>query len=75
MSQFRPPGQRLVAGARLTFSPYVHPVMVGAVKCVAVDSRLEDLEPMAMEFVQNFARDNNLPFVEACVIGDQLAPR
>lgn len=75
MSQFRPPGQRLVAGAPLAFSPYVHPVMVGAVKCVAVDARLEDLEPMAMEFVQNFARDNDLPFVEACVIGDQVTPK
>ncbi len=75
MSQFRPPGQRLVAGAPLAFSPYVHPVMVGSVKCVVVDARLEDLEPMAMEFVQNFARDNNLPFVEACVIEDRILPR
>lgn len=68
MSSFRPPGDRIRGGAHLKYSPYVHPVMVGNVKCVAVDQRLDDLEPMAMEFVRNFARDNDLPFVEACVI-------
>jgi hypothetical protein len=48
--------------------------MVGNVKCVAVDSRLEGIEPMAMEFVRNFAKDNELPFVEACVIEGPAAP-
>ncbi len=65
MSSFRPPGARPMAGAHLQYSPYVHPVMVGSVKCVLVDARLDDIEPMAMEFVRNFARDNDLPFVEA----------
>jgi len=74
MSSFRPPGARPGTGAHLQYSPYVHPVMVGNVKCVAVDERLDDLEPMAMEFVRNFARDNDLPFVEACVLPD-LPPR
>jgi hypothetical protein len=68
MSAFRPAGQRQITGAALQFSPYVHPVLVGGLKCVAVDERLEDLEPMAMAFVRNFARDNDLPFVEACVL-------
>lgn len=68
MSSFRPAGQRSVQGAHLQFSPYVHPVMVGNVKCVAVDERLDALEPMAMEFVRNFARDNGLPFVEICLV-------
>lgn len=71
MSSFRPAGYRSVTGRPLQYSPYVHPVMVGQVKCVAVDERLNDIEPMAMEFVRNFARDNDLPFVEACVLPDQ----
>jgi hypothetical protein len=33
-------------------------------KCVIVDQRLEGLEPMAMDFVISFARDNELPFEE-----------
>lgn len=64
MSAFGPPGERAIKGAPLQYSPYVHPVMVDNVKCVAIDERLEDLEPMAMEFVRNFARDNELPFTE-----------
>lgn len=70
MSPFRPGGQQARVGGHLKYSPYVHPVMVGSVKCVAVDERLEDIEPMAMEFVRNFARDNDLPFVEACILDD-----
>lgn len=71
MSSFRPAGDRPVAGRPLQYSPYVHPVMIGTIKCVAVDERLYEIEPMAMEFVRNFARDNDLPFVEACVVNEK----
>ncbi|MBU3724235.1 MAG: DUF3579 domain-containing protein [Burkholderiaceae bacterium] len=71
MSPFRPAGQTARVGGHLQYSPYVHPVMVGSVKCVVIDERLEDIEPMAMEFVRNFARDNDLPFVEACIMEDR----
>jgi hypothetical protein len=75
MSAFQPPGGRALKGAPLKYSPYVQPVMVGSVKCVAIDERLADIEPMAMEFVRNFAADNDLPFVEACVIADPALNR
>ncbi len=65
MSPFGPAGQRALANAPMQFSPYVRPVMMSGIKCVLVDERLEDIEPMAMEFVRNFARDNELPFEEA----------
>lgn len=65
MSPFRPAGQRAIANKPMQFSPYVRPVMVGGIKCVLVDERLDQIEPMAMEFVRNFARDNELPFEEA----------
>jgi hypothetical protein len=64
MSPFQPAGQRIISNKPMQFSPYVHPVMIEGVKCVLVDDRLEALEPMAMEFVRNFARDNGLPFEE-----------
>ena len=70
MSPFRPAGQQPRVGGHLQYSPYVHPMMVGSVKCVVVDERLDDIEPMAMEFVRNFARDNDLPFVEACILDE-----
>lgn len=57
MSQFRPEGS---AGGPLTYSPYVVPRFIDGVRCVVVDSKLRDLEPLAWKFVCNFARDNNL---------------
>ena len=45
---------------RMQYSPYVHPVTSGGVRCVVVDKRLEQIEPMAFRFLQGFARDNEL---------------
>src|SRR6202012_1004662 len=36
--------------ARLKYSFYVRPVMVGDLKCVVVDERLRTLEPAAFDF-------------------------
>lgn len=57
MSQFRPDGS---TGGHLTYSPYVIPRVIDGVRCVVVDSRLRDLEPLAWQFVCDFAADNNL---------------
>jgi len=57
MSQFRPTGS---AGDHLTYSPYVVPVVIDGVRCVVVDFRLRDLEPLAWKFVCGFASDNKL---------------
>ncbi len=57
MSRFRPPGS---VGSYLTYSPYVVPMVVDGVRCVAVDPRLRDLEPLAWNFVEAFAHDNQL---------------
>ncbi|RYF41058.1 MAG: DUF3579 domain-containing protein, partial [Comamonadaceae bacterium] len=40
------------------------------VKCVIVNRELRDMEPMAWDFVLNFARDNDLQVAEACLIPD-----
>lgn len=57
MSQFRPADSR---GDHLTYSPYVIPRVIDGVRCVVVDHRLRDLEPLAWRFVCDFAKDNNL---------------
>jgi hypothetical protein len=57
MSQFRPPGS---VGGPLTYSPYVVPVLLDEVRCVVVDRRLRELEPLAWKFVAGFAQDNRL---------------
>ena len=57
MSQFRPQGMR---GGPKTYSPYVEPTLISGVRCVVVDHRLRELEPLAWHFVAQFAQDNAL---------------
>jgi hypothetical protein len=64
MSCFRPEGSVGGPGAFIGYSPYCVPRVVGGVKGVLVDPKLRELEPMAWDFVTNFARDNDLVVVE-----------
>ena len=45
---------------RMQYSPYVHPVTASGVRCVVVDARLEEIEPMAYRFLLSFAKENEL---------------
>ena len=68
MSSFRPGGGVGGIGAYIGYSPYCVPQVVDGVKCVLVSEALKDIEPMAWDFVMNFARDNELPVNEVCVL-------
>ncbi len=57
MAPFRPPG---AMGNHLTYSPYVVPTLHEGERCVLVDARLRELEPLAWKFVLDFAKDNRL---------------
>ena len=70
MSGYRPGGLAAGRDARIGYSPFVRPMLVGGVTCVVVDERLNELEPKAFSFVMNFARDNDLPVYEGCTIPD-----
>jgi len=60
------PAVRKGPNAYMQYSPYVRPTMIGDLKCVILDSRLRDIEPMAFDFVLNFAKDNDLVVTQAC---------
>jgi hypothetical protein len=66
MSSFRPGGA--TPGSHLSYSPWCVPTAVDGVKAVVVNSELRNAEPMAWDFVLNFARDNNLEVSEACLL-------
>jgi hypothetical protein len=69
MSCFRPEG----TGGRnshLGYSPYVRPTVLNGVKAVVVDKALQKIEPLAYHFVVDFAKDNSLQVVEACILPD-----
>jgi len=65
MSSFRPGGSAGGIGAYIGYSPYCVPRLVEGIKCVIVHEALKDIEPMAWDFVMNFARDNGLKVVQA----------
>ncbi len=64
MCSFRPGGVSGGIGAFIGYSPYCVPRVINGVKCVLVDESLKGIEPMAWDFVMNFARDNQLPVAE-----------
>jgi ABC-type proline/glycine betaine transport system substrate-binding protein len=74
MSQFRPGGS--VPGSHLSYSEWCLPTSMKAevkgkiedIKCVVVHTDLRDEHPMAWDFVMNFAKDNDLLVVEACLL-------
>ncbi|MGA8009949.1 MAG: DUF3579 domain-containing protein [Thiomonas sp.] len=66
MARFRPVGVSRKE-AHLGYSPYCVPTMVEGVRCLVVSESLRDIEPMAFDFLLNFARDNQLDVVEACL--------
>ncbi len=64
MSCFRPGGGVGGIAAYIGYSPYCVPQVIDGVKCVLVNEALRGIEPMAWDFVMNFARDNHLRVAE-----------
>jgi Protein of unknown function (DUF3579) len=73
MSSFRPGGGAGGIGAFIGYSPYCVPQVVDGVRCVLVSEALRGIEPMAWDFVMNFARDNQLQVAEVCVLPEPPA--
>jgi hypothetical protein len=71
MSSFRPGGAQ--PGSHLSYSPWCVPTRIEGVKAVVVNSELRNFEPMAWDFVLNFAKDNHLQVAEACLLPEQAA--
>lgn len=67
MSPFRPDGTG-GSQSHIGYSPWCVPTVVNGVKCVVVNRAIQTAEPLAWEFVMNFARDNNLVVTEACFL-------
>ena len=70
MSCFRPEGSAGGIASYIGYSPFCVPQVISGVKCVIVNEKLREIEPMAWDFVINFARDNKLQYSEACLLPD-----
>ena len=75
MSCFRPEGVQGGIGAFIGYSPLCVPRVINGIKCVIVNEALRGVEPMAWDFVMNFARDNQLRLTEACPIPERQKAR
>jgi hypothetical protein len=62
MSSFRPGGVQ--PSSHLSYSPWCLPTVIEGIKAVVVNRQLRELEPMAWDFVLNFAKDNDLQVSE-----------
>jgi hypothetical protein len=49
---------------KLSYAPFVRPMVHNNVRCVAVDKQLEKIDPRVFEFIMTFARDNDLQVVD-----------
>jgi hypothetical protein len=74
MSCFQPEGGG-GRNAHIQYSPYVRPTLLNGVKAVVVNAALKTIEPLAYHFVVNFAKDNDLQVVDACVLPEPGAPK
>jgi hypothetical protein len=74
MACFRPEGSG-GRNAHLQYSPYVRPVLLNGVRSVVVNEDLRQIEPLAYHFVVNFAKDNDLQILQACLLPDAEAPK
>ena len=68
MSCFQPEGAKGGRHAHLRYSPYVRPTVLNGVKAVVVNNELKKLDALAYHFVVNFAKDNDLQIVDACIL-------
>jgi hypothetical protein len=74
MACFRPEGSG-GPNAHLQYSPYVRPTLLEGVKSVVVNGALREIEPLAYHFVVDFAKDNDLQIVEACLLPEPGATK
>jgi Protein of unknown function (DUF3579) len=65
MSCFRPDSGRQ---SHLHYSQFVRPILIDGIRSVVVDHGLRDIEPLAYHFVMDFAKDNDLQIVDACLL-------
>ncbi len=71
MSSFRPGGSTGGIASYIGYSPLCVPRQLGPLRGILVRAELRGIEPMAWDFVMNFARDNELVVSDAP--GDEAA--
>lgn len=59
---------------KLSYAPYVRPIVLDGVRCVAIDKQLEKVDQRVFLFLMSFARDNDLKVVDCRQLLDEYYP-
>lgn len=51
-------------GHRLSYHKWVRPISIDNIRYVAIDKKLQQISPVAFNFLMNFARDNDLRILD-----------
>ncbi|MBP6116924.1 MAG: DUF3579 domain-containing protein [Neisseriaceae bacterium] len=57
---------------RLSYHHYVRPMLLNNIRCVAIDKKLEKLNPPMFQFLMDFAGDNDLRVVDCRTLIDEV---
>lgn len=58
---------------RLSYHDWVRPILVDNVRCVAVDKKLEQINPAMFHFLMDFAHDNDLRVIDCKKLMEEQA--
>lgn len=59
---------------KLAYHAHVRPMLLEGVRCVAVDKKLEKINPQIFQFLMSFAKDNDLRIVDCRTLIDEIYP-
>ncbi|GGY13522.1 DUF3579 domain-containing protein [Paludibacterium paludis] len=59
---------------KLAYHEFVRPMLLDGVRCVAVDKKLEKINPAVYQFLLDFAHDNDLRVVDCRTLLDEVYP-
>ncbi len=59
---------------KMSYHPYVRPLNLEGVRCVAVDKQLEKIDPNVFSFLMSFAKDNDLRVVDCRQLIEEVYP-
>lgn len=57
---------------KISYSPYLRPIMLNNLRCLAVQRSLEAFDPRAFQFLMGFARDNHLRIMDCKTLIDKV---
>lgn len=58
-------------GHRLSYHKWVRPISIDNIRYVAIDKKLQQISPVAFNFLMNFARDNDLRILDCQALLDE----